>query len=998
MRIVSADGLFILNTTINPGQNILVENVPRAGNYTVAVTDESGCIPDVDITIVMTDAASSDLAASGILEGVQDCTSSVPSANGPTIKINPAVSGGIPPYSYKWERRSQLNLDTFSISFTGTVSPTDVGAFGVVVNGTTFTSSITVNNTTSILDMAADLAININSDPTLEAYLSGSSIIVRSQFIDSAQAISIASVYGLRMNLSPITITAQTVWNEVPNTAGLEVLTGLNIGYYRGIVSDSSGCGSILVENITQGGYEFEIDDPSQLQIQEVEFDEITCVKSTASISFKLGNGQFDLIPDPTVFEYTLNGSVLQSTVSNGSSVSSTPSSSLVTNVLSGNTYTPNLATNEVLIQNLLPNTYSLEVKNLQTGCIVLLDFTIEDLLPIKYSGQTDFIISACYDNYQDPFFDQFLVSGGTPFLDSSGQPYYSLNWTYYPDPNSTANSTVFNSLSNNVDFFPLPGVYQLGIQDKNGCTIIDQSGNTATVEFTFTAEFNDILVSGVADASGAYSTPVSCQIDAEDGTIAISVQDQDGSAAPPYEITWEIQGADLNDNEAILLFQGVSADTDSLEVYSILINNIPFTYTTQSPNESIESVVQEMAQVIENSPQYTSTVESAPNGGATPQDVQIRISSVSGASITLEIVSKTTRLQMLNSSVSSANWTPLDGTNNTVNYSGYTSLNNLAEGNYRYTITPAGLSNCVGSNLSQNNEIQGVVTVLNENVLQIRQGPVVDPELCSGLAGTIFIDVFDGGTGPLSFFYNNNLVTSQQVGEDQYILEIDSPVSSARLEILNDAGCGIAREINIGIGDPLFDFNSISFQQSQQYIAREDITFRDLSENEYDSFEFIFGDGTQTELLERNQPDPITHEYAISGTYYVTLRIYNDIGCVAELTQTIKIGKGYNILSPNVFTPNGDIYNQCFKPLFNGLVEVTFRVYDAQGALIYEEVGVPPTDPTKEALTLTGWCGPDLSADDAKDIITPYFIYTIEGKTIDDVSVFRDGTFILLR
>ena len=58
----------------------------------------------------------------------------------------------------------------------------------------------------------------------------------------------------------------------------------------------------------------------------------------------------------------------------------------------------------------------------------------------------------------------------------------------------------------------------------------------------------------------------------------------------------------------------------------------------------------------------------------------------------------------------------------------------------------------------------------------------------------------------------------------------------------------------------------------------------------------------------------------------------------------------------------------------------------------------MPPTDPTKDALTLTGWCGPDLSADDSKDIITPYFIYTIEGKTIDDVSVFRDGTFILLR
>ena len=944
----------------------------------------------------MTTDAPAALVASANLTGVQDCGPPVASPTGPTIQIDGSISGGLAPYTIKWERRTQSSFDTFSISFTGTVSASAGGTLGVIINGTTFNSSIVITNSTTILDIASDLATIINSDPSLDAFLIGSSISVKSQIINSAQAVSITPVYGLSMNLSPISVTAQTVWNEVPGTAGFEVLTGLNIGYYRGVVTDSSGCGSMLVENLTQGGYEFEIDDPSKLQIQNVEFDEITCVKNTASISFKLGNGQFDLIPDPTVFEFTLNGTLLQSTVSNGSSISSTPTSSLATNVLSGNFYTPNLATNIVLIQNLDPNTYVLEVENTQTGCLVLLNFTIADITPINYSGQTDFTISACYESYQDPFFDQFLITGGTPFLDVSGQPYYNLTWTYYPDPNSTANSTVFNSLSNNVSFFPLPGAYQLSIQDKNGCTIQDQNGNT-TAQFNFVSEFNEIVVNGVADASGSSSLPVSCQIDAEDGTIAISIDNQDGSSnSTPYVITWEVQGAEIDDDEAILLFQGVEADTDSLEVYSVLVNSIPFTYTTQSPSEPIESVVKEMAQAIDSSPQFSSSIEPANNGG-TLQDVQIRIETESGASISLEIVTKTTRLQMLNTTVSTANWTPLDGTNGAVDFTGFTSLNNLAEGNYRYTIIPAGLSNCTGPNIS-NNQIQGVINVANENVLQIREGPIVSPDLCQGNAGTIYIDVFDGGTGPLSFFYNSKPVKSRIVGEDQYIVEIDDPQTSARLEVLNDAGCGLARQISVGIGNPLFDFTSISFQQSSQYIAREDITFRDLSEDQYDSFEFIFGDGTQSERLERNQPNPIVHEYAIAGTYYVTLRIYNDIGCVAELTQTIKVGKGYNVLSPNVFTPNGDIYNQCFKPLFNGLVEVTFRVYDAQGALLYQEIGVPPADPTKEAITLNGWCGPDLSVDNAKDIITPYFIYTLEGKTMDDVSVFRDGTFLLLR
>ena len=989
VRVVSADGNFITNSTINPGQDITVSNVPNPGSYTVTV-DDGLC--ETSITIDMTISAPNDLAAQAIIEGVQDCSSSAVSANGPTIKLDGPISGGLAPYEIKWEQRTELNLDTFTIAFTGNVSPSDTGTLGVSINGTSYTSSITVDSTTGILNIASDLANVINNDPSLDAYLVGSSIVVRSLMIDTAQSLTpVGTVYGLSMSLSPISITSQSVWNEVPNTAGYEVLTDLSVGFYRGVITDQSGCGSTLIGNVTQGGYVFEIDDPSQLQIQEIEFDPITCTQNSASIRFKLGNGQYDLVPDATVFEFTLNGTVLQSTGGGNSGAG-----------VVGNFYTPNFATNEVLIQNLAPDSYSLEVKNIQTTCLVLYTFTIDDLIPINYSGQTNFNIDSCHDSYQDPFFDQYLITGGTPYLDTAGQPYYSLIWTYYPDPNSAANSSSFNSLSNNINFLPLPGLYQLTITDKNGCTILDLAGNPETIEFTFESEFSDIEVAGNVDATGAFSSPVSCQLDAQDGAISISVNSSNGSAVPPYDITWEVQGAPLNDSQAILLFQGVAADVDSLEVYSVLINNQPFTYTTQTPNESIESVVQEFAQVIENSTQYSAVVESAPNGGVTPQDVQIRISSLSGAAITLEIVSQATRLQMLNSSVSSANWTPLDGSSGSPNFTGYITLNNLAEGNYRYTIVPAGQSNCSGPNVSQNS-IQGVITVVNENTLQIREGPVVDPELCRGQPGTIYIDVFDGQTGPLSFFYGasgigtGDLIVYDQVGENQYLLYIDNPVESGRLEILNDAGCGIAREINIGIGDPMLYFDSVSNQQTQQFIAREDITFYDQSEGQYNSFEFIFGDGTQTERLERNQPEPITHEYAISGTYYVTLRIYNDLYCVAEKTETIKIGKGYNVLSPNVFTPNGDIYNQCFKPLFNGLVEVTFRVYDAQGALLYEEIGDPPVDPTKEALTINGWCGPVQQEED-KEIITPYFIYTLEGKTVDGVEVFRDGTFILLR
>ncbi len=118
----------------------------------------------------------------------------------------------------------------------------------------------------------------------------------------------------------------------------------------------------------------------------------------------------------------------------------------------------------------------------------------------------------------------------------------------------------------------------------------------------------------------------------------------------------------------------------------------------------------------------------------------------------------------------------------------------------------------------------QGVITVENENVLEIREGPIVDEYLCNGQAGTMYVDVYDGDTGPLTFFYNNEPATYEIVGTNQYLINISDPVETAALEIYNASNCGISRQINIGNGEPLFDFTSTNFQQSGTFLAREDM------------------------------------------------------------------------------------------------------------------------------------------------------------------------------
>ena len=111
----------------------------------------------------------------------------------------------------------------------------------------------------------------------------------------------------------------------------------------------------------------------------------------------------------------------------------------------------------------------------------------------------------------------------------------------------------------------------------------------------------------------------------------------------------------------------------------------------------------------------------------------------------------------------------------------------------------------------------------------------------------------------------------------------------------------------------------------------------------------------------------PVRHT-GISGTYFTTMRIYNDIGCSEEIC-TNSVGKGYNILVPNVFTPNNDLVNDNFRPLFSGFL-LTFTIYDYRGNVVYNEY-VEEADPNNiQGISITGWDG-------SLAPFSPYYIYT---------------------
>ncbi len=62
--------------------------------------------------------------------------------------------------------------------------------------------------------------------------------------------------------------------------------------------------------------------------------------------------------------------------------------------------------------------------------------------------------------------------------------------------------------------------------------------------------------------------------------------------------------------------------------------------------------------------------------------------------------------------------------------------------------------------------------------------------------------------------------------------------------------------------------------------------------------------------------------------TYFATA--VNELGCYAMDTARIEIEPAFYV--PNAFTPNGDIHNPIFKPLFSGYVEVDVWIFDRWG------------------------------------------------------------------
>ena len=345
--------------------------------------------------------------------------------------------------------------------------------------------------------------------------------------------------------------------------------------------------------------------------------------------------------------------------------------------------------------------------------------------------------------------------------------------------------------------------------------------------------------------------------------------------------------------------------------------------------------------------------------------------------------------------SCSSGSWQKID------RLRGTTYADNLSEGLYRLTVVEGpNLADIESLNIDDlRNDPDVCITdqIFDLPKDQILYGSVrVDDAYCSLSGGYIDIDV-NQSAGEIFFHYNGVRVPSADIsiiaaefGINTYRVLISSPLSDATFEIRNANGCGVvvAQDLlDTTVLTPIINYTSPELEKYGTISERSNVLFTLANNTSYYNVEWDFGDASPVVTGER-----VSHQYFADGTYTVTVYVYNASGCFTSATQEIVVGKGYTILMPNAFSPNGDNINEIIGPVFTGLKSVDYFVYNKQGIMVYQE-SVSETNLSADGtIEIIGWDGTN------SDPASNFYVYKIIGLRINDEVVTKTGTIFLIQ
>jgi len=232
------------------------------------------------------------------------------------------------------------------------------------------------------------------------------------------------------------------------------------------------------------------------------------------------------------------------------------------------------------------------------------------------------------------------------------------------------------------------------------------------------------------------------------------------------------------------------------------------------------------------------------------------------------------------------------------------------------------------------------------------------------------------GGVPPFHYTWTSGAVSGpfgQYMNTDQNGTVIVTATDSS--------GCSATTTFEVAtdqLGEADFTAGSYAFTTYSSYSIFDPVTFDNLSSGDYSEVGWDFGDGTSS-----NDVSP-THTYVKEGIYIVKLHVVYSYGCTDVYVMTLVVTKGYDVMVPNAFTPDGNGVNDTFVPVHKGLKSIELKIFDTWGELVYSEKGE----------TLTGWNG------DVKKIPAENgnFYYRVKAETFYGHIIELDGPLVLIK
>ncbi len=924
------------NTT--PVQTLATATGLSAGTYNATVTDGNGCQKVQVVTI------SQPLASlSSLISGSNNVSCSGGNNGDATV----SALGGTAPYSYSW--------NTVPIQTLATATGLTAGTYMVLVTdtkGCSTSSSVTITEPLGMTATTSQTNILCSGDST------GSATVLATGGIGPY-------VYS---------------WNTIP-PQNSDTATSLKAGLYTVTISDGNNCSINKQVTITEpNGIITSISAQTNVDC----FDNST---GAATILASGGNGllhfSWNTIPVVTTATATnlaAGNYTVTVTDANGCSKIQTviitqPAAIAITTDLTKNVScfgnangsiaititggTPNYTfawtkngtpyANIEDLSNLGPGVYAVTVSDVNNCGPATASYTITEppVLAVGLVSKTDILC--------------FGAAAGTITVNvTGGIAPYTYAWT---GPNGFVSST-----QNLTAIFA--GTYNLKVTDNSGCSV-----NLLPVTITQTPE---IIIT-------ATTTPIICY-GGNDASIRIAIS----GGISPYQITWSNLGGGVFQNN---LSSGnyLITVTDALNCVKTLNVNIPdppiFTINPVAKNVSCFgandgsinlNIVGGIAPVklVWNDNAVAGNVRN--NLG--PGSYTVTITDGKPCVITRTFIILEPQPLVLTAVVTNA-FDCIDANSGAINL--------LVSGGSA-PFTYAWSNGAITEDLSAIPAGNYLVTVVDKNGCSKqaqysinRPPPIVvgvvthtDFDCATKYVKQTFVAQVSGGMPPYQLAWSSGTVS----GANNEMMNTNQN-GTVLLSVTDKLGCPSNYSFNVKIptlGNPSFAISSYAFSTFGIYSIKDPIQFTNTATGDFIGMSWDFGDGGIS-----TETNPI-HTFLKEGNQVVTQTVTYPLGCVYTNTITLKIDKGYELITPNAFTPNGDGINETFKPVFKGLKSIYLSIYDTWGELIYSESGD----------VLRGWDGKIKG----KDAENGNFYYSVSAKTFYGEMVNDSNAFVIIK